>query len=345
MNIKKFTETYKSLYKALNSSDAIVEDFQRWLEIATNATNAVQYLLEQGNLTRGEKYSLETSLGHLTTVKLRLIDLTKCGGELSHPVNLDAKQPDDDHTVKWSEVQSAFKSRIKTGVITNLKHIDFNKFMDDAKKIFKIEIEKKLSDFNSVKINTALVGEYIVLKGDSEEIDTKQFNTQNIEVYKTTDLSAIFEKDIREVLDREMCEFEEKGSGWSLQKIIHLALNINKLNPMRAGCGINLPEVIKRKKACVNVNNTNEKCFKYAILACLNDVGNNSSRSSSYKRYENKLNFNGIDFPVKLKDISKFEKQNDISVNVYILKRYGEKYNVVPLHASFFTQEKSNHAD
>ena len=32
--------------------------------------------------------------------------------------------------------------------------------MDDAKKIFKIENERKLSDFNSVKINTALVGEY-----------------------------------------------------------------------------------------------------------------------------------------------------------------------------------------
>ena len=84
--------------------------------------------------------------------------------------------------------------------------------MDDAKKIFKIEIERKLSDFNSVKINTALVGEYVVLKGDLEVIDAKQFNTQNIEVYKTTDLSAIFEKDIHEVLYREMCEFEKKGS-------------------------------------------------------------------------------------------------------------------------------------
>ena len=57
MNIKKFTKTYKSLYKALNSSDAIVEDFQRWLEISTYATIAVQNLLEQGKLTRGEKYS------------------------------------------------------------------------------------------------------------------------------------------------------------------------------------------------------------------------------------------------------------------------------------------------
>ena len=136
---KKITETYEPIYKAFNSSDAIVEDFQRWVEIATNATIAVQHLLEHGNLTRGEKYSLETLLGHLTTAKLRLIDLTKRGGKLILSVGSDTKQSDDDPTVKWSEVQSAFKSRIKTGVITNLKHINFNKFMDDVKKIFEYE--------------------------------------------------------------------------------------------------------------------------------------------------------------------------------------------------------------
>ena len=78
-------------------------------------------------------------LGHLTTAKLRLIDLTKRGGKLILSVGSDTKQSDDDPTVKWSEVQSAFKSRIKTGVITNLKHINFNKFMDDVKKIFEYE--------------------------------------------------------------------------------------------------------------------------------------------------------------------------------------------------------------
>ena len=71
-----------------------------------------------------------------------------------------------------------------------------------------MKIERKLSNFGSVKINSAFVDEYAVLNRDSEEIDSKQFNTQNIEVYKTTNLNIIFEKNIRNVLDREMCEFE-----------------------------------------------------------------------------------------------------------------------------------------
>ena len=194
-------------------------------------------------------------------------------------------------------------------------------------------------------MNTALTSEYVILKVDSEEVDTKQFNTQNVEIYNNSDLTEIFEKNIRQVLDREMSEFEEKGSGWSLQQIIHLAVNINKLNPMRAGCDIDLPKEIEIKKACINVKCKNNQCFKYAVLACLNDVGKNASRSSRYKKYENDLNLDGINFPVKLKDISKFERQNDVSVHVYILKKYGGKYDVSPLYTSTFTREKSYHAD
>ena len=37
--------------------------------------------------------------------------------------------------------------------------------------------------------------------------------------------------------------------------------------------------------------------------------------------HKNDLNFKGIDFPVDLRNVSKFEKQSDISVNVYYLKK------------------------
>ena len=138
-----FVDTYKSSYKAIRSSEAVNQDFERWLEIATNAIIAIENLLKDNNLTRGEKYSLETSLSHLTTIKLRLFNLIKRGGELSSPNSFETKQSVDDITVKWNEVESAFKSRIKTGMIANLKHLDFNKFIDDAKKIFDAEVRKK----------------------------------------------------------------------------------------------------------------------------------------------------------------------------------------------------------
>lgn len=39
---------------------------------------------------------------------------------------------------------------------------------------------------------------------------------------------------------------------------------------------------------------------------------------ASYQRWANELNFDGIDFPVKLNQIEKFMKQNDhLAINVY----------------------------
>jgi len=44
---------------------------------------------------------------------------------------------------------------------------------------------------------------------------------------------------------------------------------------------------------------------------------NNPCNDYSYRKYKNTLNFEGISFPVQIKDIKKFEKENaDISVNV-----------------------------
>lgn len=49
-------------------------------------------------------------------------------------------------------------------------------------------------------------------------------------------------------------------------------------------------------------------------LACsslyLHPVKNHNDRLTDLKLYENELNFKAIDFPGKLKDITKFENQN-----------------------------------
>ena len=173
-----------------------------------------------------------------------------------------------------------------------------------------------------------------------EELDVKQFNTKNISIFALDDLDKNFEEDVRQKLDREMSDFEQKGSGWSLQSILHLTVNINKFNSLRTGCHIALPTTISNKHACINIKNNDKQCFKYAVLAGIHNIRKDAQIISKYKDLENSLNFDGIDFPVKLKDIPKFERQNDVSVNLYILKRYGEKYDVSPLHLTACDQDK-----
>ncbi|XP_043467547.1 uncharacterized protein LOC122501849 [Leptopilina heterotoma] len=138
-------------------------------------------------------------------------------------------------------------------------------------------------------------------------------------------------------------EFQEKDSNWKLDSIQRLEVNINKYNPMRAGSYIDLPLAIKKKQACINVQNVDNQCFKWSILSALHQVEKHSDRVSKYRPYEHTLDFTGIEFPVALKDISKFEAHNNISVNVYGLVKKDEKFTVAPLHLS--TQKQVMHVN
>ena len=59
-----------------------------------------------------------------------------------------------------------------------------------------------------------------------------------------------------------------------------------------------------------------------------------------YTPYENEMNMEGIEYPVAIMDIDKFEKQNDISINVL---GYEDK-KLFPLHITE-TREKQHHVD
>ena len=71
------------------------------------------------------------------------------------------------------------------------------------------------------------------------------------------------------------------------------------------------------------MQNVDQKCFLWSVLSCLHPIDHNAQCCSHYTAFENELNMTGITYPVELKQISKFEKQNaDISVNVF---GYGEE--------------------
>ena len=149
-----------------------------------------------------------------------------------------------------------------------------------------------------------------------------------------------FEEVIRKSLDQKMADFQEQGSSWSLKSILHLTININRYNPMRVGSYIPLPKDVQNRKACINIKNQDYKCFKLAILASLHPASYIAERVTHYKPFEHTLIFDGIKFPVEPKDVTKFERQNDVLVNVYILKRYDERHDVSPLHLTSFKQEQ-----
>ena len=72
-----------------------------------------------------------------------------------------------------------------------------------------------------------------------------------------------------------------------------------------------LPKELADKKAIINMQNKDNKCFLWCVLRGLNPKDNHPERvDKDLKLKENTLNMEGIEYPVSLKDIDKFENQN-----------------------------------
>ena len=129
-------------------------------------------------------------------------------------------------------------------------------------------------------------------------------------------------------LSNKIDEFVANGSGWVIHHFKKLDLSIFKYDPLKASSYIKLPKWIEDKKACLNIHNTDEKCFVWSVLAALHPVTMHSYRTTCYEGFENDLNMKNISFPVKIKDIGRFEMQNQVSVNVF---GYDEKKKIYPV--------------
>ncbi|CAG2198943.1 unnamed protein product [Mytilus edulis] len=83
-------------------------------------------------------------------------------------------------------------------------------------------------------------------------------------------------------------------------------------------CGENNHERTSKKS---RRKNTDQECLRWAILSALHheEVDKNcTKRVGQYKKWADEFNFDGIEFPVSLKAIDKFERQNtDLNINVF----------------------------
>ena len=118
--------------------------------------------------------------------------------------------------------------------------------------------------------------------------------------------------------------FQAKGSGWYFKEVVQLEIHTVEFNPANGSTYIPLPDWITNKKAIVNIQNKDEKCFLWCILRHLHPREDNDSRIKDLKEYENSLNTEGITFPMKLRDITKFEKLNPElpGINVFSVDKF-----------------------
>ena len=107
-------------------------------------------------------------------------------------------------------------------------------------------------------------------------------------------------------------------SGWVVDRVEVLWLDIARYQPLRGGSYIPLPAAVRLKKAVVNVKNKDNHCLRWALRSALFPVahGQHAYRPSKYPQQDG-LDFTGIDAPTPISQIPRVERQNDLAINVF----------------------------
>ena len=93
-------------------------------------------------------------------------------------------------------------------------------------------------------------------------------------------------------------------------------VNFHQLNLTRGSSYLSLPDWLVRKKAIVNPHNDDKECFKWSVITAENAGMKDPQRVSNLRKFMDNYDWSGLEFPVSIKDIGKFETRNNISVNV-----------------------------
>ena len=106
------------------------------------------------------------------------------------------------------------------------------------------------------------------------------------------------------------------NSRFVFDEFLYLDVNFYQLNLMRGSSYLPLPDWLAIKKAIVNPHNDDEECFKWSVFTVENAGMKEPQRVSKLRKFMDNYNWSGLEFPVSIKDIGKFETRNNISVNV-----------------------------
>ena len=150
-------------------------------------------------------------------------------------------------------------------------------------------------------------------------IDTyPYFHSQTIENHEGINESEIIDSMI-ETIEERFQNFTNRGSNWVLERVLSLDVQMTQYIPLRGRSYIPLPNVLKNKKAIINMKNDDNECFKWCTTRALFPVKKNAERiDKKLKENSKRLNWNGLKFPIDLKQISHFENLNqNISINVF----------------------------
>ena len=134
-----------------------------------------------------------------------------------------------------------------------------------------------------------------------------------------TNVNDLCQKMTNKILEG-IAKYNKGGSNFIFKQILSLEIHTVQYEPLGGSSYIPLLPEVANKKAVINlINKEDSKCFMWSVTRARHPAKDHSEHiDPKLKKATENFNWDGITFPVDLKQTDRFEKQNPtISVNVF----------------------------
>ena len=145
------------------------------------------------------------------------------------------------------------------------KQIDVFNFVTEHLEDLKLIVRNKIAELGPLKIQLSV---FVQMLKPRDDIKVGCHANTKSKVL-TTELSddEIFE--MVDQMNNSIQIFSTGGSGFVVQKIDHLDININKFKPIRGSSYIATPSALVGNNFLLNIRYNDNKCFAYSALAAM----------------------------------------------------------------------------
>ena len=165
-------------------------------------------------------------------------------------------------------------------------------FLDDARPQIRKKLTEEAVALKGVKCQLALK---ISLRKDrpdgAEEYTDPVLRHKQETLLRASEINEALDKAFPNILEL-LEKWTQRGSGWAVDRVETLWLDIARYRPLRGGSYILLPAAVKNKKAVVNVKNKDDHCLRWALRSALFPAAKNPQRPAKYP-VQDGLDFGG----------------------------------------------------
>ena len=212
----------------------------------------------------------------------------------------------------------ALKGYTSSYIITKKHEKDPLFQLQNTRLAIKHHIKKILSDLKGIKFNETLKVTFWKPQDNGWIYKTAYFNSKPQTVINDINISEELNLTKEQILNFIAIWISE-GSGWTIKSVDSHHINIVKYQPLKGSSYIQLPQELRNSaKGLINLKNNDNECFRWCHIRHSNYQDKYPQRIKKVdKEYIDKLNYEGIEFPVTIKQLNKIEKQNEININVF----------------------------